>query len=178
MAGVSCDVCIGADDSVLTVLRCVRHFPKLDGEAVVTEANPEQISGTISITVFPQDNGHYVCQLSLSLSDRSRDEIRCYGQTKEHAIVIALEQLADDYRRMAEERQNIDWDAVERSESGEPIEKQYHVMLHYENTITAESKFEAMHNTIIGNTVVENAKITVIEIANDLPVEPLTRSWD
>jgi phosphoribosylformylglycinamidine (FGAM) synthase PurS component len=49
-------------------------------------------------------------------------------------------------------------------------------MLHYEDTITAESQFEAMHNTIIGNTVVENAKITVIEIAPDLPVESLTRS--
>ena len=78
---------------------------------------------------------------------------------------------------MAEERQNIDWDAVERSESGEPIEKQYHVMLHYEHITTAESKFEAMHNTIIGNTVVENAKITVIEVANELPVKPLVRSW-
>ena len=75
--------------------------------------------------------------------------------------------------QLAEERQNIDWDAVEQSESGEPIEKQYHMMLHYEDTITAESKFEAMQNMIVGNTVVENAKVTVIEIANDLPIEAL-----
>lgn len=143
----------------------------------MTEANPDQVGGTISIAVFSQDNGQYVCQLSPSLDDQSGDEIQCYGQTKEHAIAIALEQLADDYRRMAEERQNIDWDTVERSESGEPIEKQYHVMLHYEDIITAESKFEAMHNTIMGNTVVENARITVIEIASNLSVEPLTRSW-
>ena len=143
----------------------------------MTEANPDQMTGTISITVLPQTNEQCVCQLSLSLSDGDREDIRCYGQTQSHAIAIALEQLASEYRQMAEERQNIDWDAVERSESGEPIEKQYHVMLHYENIITAESKFEAMHNTIIGNTVVENAKITVIEVANELPVKPLVRSW-
>lgn len=131
---------------------------------------------TITIAVLPQANGQYLCQMSPSLRDRLTHDIRCYGQTKEHAIAIALEQLADEYRRMAEEQQNIDWDAVERIDSGEPIEKQYHVMLHYEDIITAESKFEAMHNTIIGNTVVENAKITVIEIANDLPVESLVRS--
>lgn len=131
---------------------------------------------TITIAVLPQANGQYLCQMSPSLRDRLTHDIRCYGQTKEHAITIALEQLADEYRRMAEEQQNIDWDAVERIDSGEPIEKQYHVMLHYEDIITAESKFEAMHNTIIGNTVVENAKITVIEIANDLPVESLVRS--
>lgn len=144
----------------------------------MTEANPEQVTGTISIIVLSQDNGQYVCQLSPSFNGLLGDEIQCYGQTKEHAIAIALEQLAETYRQKAEEQQAIEWDAVERSESGEPIEKHYHVMLHYEDTITAESKFEAMHNTIIGNTVVENARITVIEIANDLPVEPLTRSWD
>jgi phosphoribosylformylglycinamidine (FGAM) synthase PurS component len=116
--------------------------------------------------------------MSPSLSDRPTHDIQCYGQTKEHAIAIALEQLADAYRQMAEERQNLDWDAVERLESGELIEKQYHVMLHYEDIMTAESKFEAMHNTIIGNTVVEHAKITVIAIADDLPVEPLVRSWE
>jgi phosphoribosylformylglycinamidine (FGAM) synthase PurS component len=143
----------------------------------MTDINPNRVTGTLSITVLPQENGQYVCQLSSSLSDRNREEIQCYGQTQEHAIAIALEQLAETYRQLAEERQNLDWDAVERSETGALIEKQYHVMLHYEDTITAESKFEAMHNTIIGNTVVENAKITVIEIASDLIIEPLMRSW-
>lgn len=143
----------------------------------MTDMKPDQMTGTITIAVLPQTNGHYVCQLSPSLSDRLTEDIRCYGQTKEHAIAIALEQLAEAYRRMAEEHQNLDWDVVERSESGEPIEKQYHVMLHYEDTITAESKFEAMHNTIVGNTVVENATITVVEIDPDLQVESLARSW-
>jgi hypothetical protein len=32
--------------------------------------------------------------------------------------------------------------------------------------------------TILGNTVVENAKITVIEISPDLPIAPLHRSWN
>jgi hypothetical protein len=141
----------------------------------MTESNLDHITETLTITVLPQTNGQYVCQMSASLRDR--EDIRCYGQTPEHAIATALERLADEYRQMAEERQNIDWDTVERSASGEPIEKPYHVMLHYEDIITAESKFEAMHNTLLGNTVVENARITVIEVTNDLPIEPLVRSW-
>ena len=136
----------------------------------MTEVNPDRITGTITIAVLPQDNGQYVCQISPSLSDSPRENLQCYGQTKEHAIAIALEQLAGEYRRMAEERQNIDWDTVERSEAGEPITKHYHVILHYERIAEEESKFEAMHNTIIGNTVVENAKITVIEIDPDIPI--------
>ena len=50
-------------------------------------------------------------------------------------------------------------------------------MLHYERITKDESKFEAVHNTIIGNTVVENATISVVEIDSDLPVEPIARSW-
>lgn len=134
--------------------------------------------GTLSITVQRQDNGQYVCQLSPSFSDAPREDIQCYGQTKEHAIAIALETLADDYRRIAEEQQNLDWDAVERSPAGEAIAQRYHVVLHYERIAEDTSKFEAMHNTILGNTVVENAKISIIEIDADLPVEPLVRSWE
>lgn len=137
--------------------------------------NPD-ITGNITIAVQPQDNGQYICQLSSSLSDSPIENIQCYGQTKEHAI--ALEQLAHEYRQIAEERQNIDWDTVERSNSGEAITKHYHVILHYERIAEEESKFEAMHNTIMGNTVVENANITVIEIDPDIPIEPLTRSLD
>lgn len=138
----------------------------------------EPLTGTLAFTVQPQAHGQYLCHLSSSLSDRSSEPIQCYGQTPEHAFAIALEKLADDYRSLAEEQQNIDWDAVERSETGEPIGKHYHVILHYERIAEAESKFEAMHDTIIGNTVVENAKITVIEIEPDLPVKPLVRGWD
>lgn len=143
----------------------------------MADENPD-ITGTITIAVQPQDNGQYICQLSSSVSDSPRENIQCYGQTKEHAIAIALEQLANEYRRIAEEQQNIDWDTVERSNSGEPITKHYHIILHYERIAEDESKFEAMHNTIMGNTVVENANITVIEIAPDIPIEPLTRAWD
>ena len=131
------------------------------------------ITGTITINVI-DDNGQYVCQVSSSLEHPS-NEIRCCGQTPEHAIAIALEQLASEYRQIAEEHQNIDWDLVERSETGEPITKHYHVILHYERIAESESKFEAMHDTIMGNTVVENAKITLIEIDADLPIDPLTR---
>ena len=131
------------------------------------------ITGTITINVI-DDNGQYVCQVSSSLEHPS-NEIRCCGQTPEHAIAIALEQLASEYRQIAEEHQNIDWDLVERSETGEPITKHYHVILHYERIAESESKFEAMHDTMMGNTVVENAKITLIEIDADLPIDPLTR---
>lgn len=127
----------------------------------------------IAITIQPQDNGHILCELN----SPAGEPICAYGQTPEHAIACALEQLADKYRNLAEAQQNLDWDAVTTSASGEPIEKQYHVMLHYESTIAAPSKFEAMHDTMMGNTVVENAKITVIEISPDLPIAPLHRSW-
>ena len=135
------------------------------------EEKSDQITGTISIDFRPQDNGQYVCQLSSSLSGSPSEAIQCNGQTKEHAIAIALEKLADDYRRIAEEQQNIAWDEVERSESGETIDKRFHIILHYERIAQDESKFEARHNTIMGNTVVENAQITLIEIDPDLPVE-------
>lgn len=138
--------------------------------------NPNSVTGTISLTVLPQANGQYICQMSTDLSDCPTSDIRCYGQTKEHTIAIALEQLADRYRQLAEERQDRDWDAVERTQSGEPIVKHYHVILHYERIAEAASKFDAMHDTILGNTVVENAKITLVEIGADLPIEPLTQS--
>lgn len=121
----------------------------------MTQMNPDQITGAISITVLSQENGQYVCQISSSLGDRSQDYTHFYGQTKEHAIANALEQLAEDYRSSAEDSQNIDSLAVERKDSGAPVEKHYHVILHYERIEKAESKFEATHDTILGNTVVE-----------------------
>lgn len=125
---------------------------------------PNLISGTIAIAVFPQENGQYFCQLSPGLSDASRPEIGCHGQTPSHAVAIALEQLADEYRDLVEEEQGLDALAVERSASGEVINKHYHVILHYEEAVEGESMFEAMHDVMIGNTVVENAKVTVVEI--------------
>lgn len=67
---------------------------------------------------------------------------------------------------------------MEQSGSGEPIIKHYHVILHFAHTIEAESKFQAMHDTLMGNLVVENAKITVIEISPDLQIPPVMRSWE
>jgi phosphoribosylformylglycinamidine (FGAM) synthase PurS component len=128
----------------------------------------------MTIAILPQDNGQILCELS----SPAGEPILSYGQTPEHAIACVLEQLADQYRQIAQAQQNPDWHTVEESESGEPIEKQYHVMLHYESSITASCKFEAMHDTLMGNTVVENAKITVIEISSDLPIAPLRRSWN
>ena len=131
------------------------------------------ITENFAITVYPQNNGQYTCEFS----NLSTNTIRCYGQTREHAIANALEKLAADYRQIAEDQQqNIGWDEIKKSETGEVIENSYHVILYYEDIIEVESKFEAMHNTIMGNTVVENAIITVIEIDKDLPIELLTKS--
>ncbi|OYQ65370.1 hypothetical protein B9G53_08170 [Pseudanabaena sp. SR411] len=133
------------------------------------ETSPKLINENISINVTLEDNGYYLCHLSNPLPDPSQNTINCYGQTQEHAIAIALEKLAEQYRQIAEEQQNVDMLTVERSPDGEAISKLYHVTLHFECTIDAESKFEAMHNTIMGNTVVENGKITVIEVNKNLP---------
>ncbi|MDZ8264588.1 hypothetical protein [Nostoc sp. ChiQUE01b] len=127
------------------------------------------ITETITINVEADENEQYICILSSSI-DELRDENHYCGQTREHAIAIALEQLASKYRQIAEEGQNKDWLAVERSESGEAIQKHYHVILHYECLGRAESKFEAMQDTLMGNTVVENTKVTLIEIDANLPV--------
>ncbi|MCC3571852.1 MAG: hypothetical protein JGK30_21050 [Microcoleus sp. PH2017_40_RAT_O_B] len=142
----------------------------------MAEINPDRTTGTITIDVCVQSNGQYLCQISSSLSDRPNDTMNFYGQTKEHAIAIALEHLADEYREKAEESQNIDSLAVELSDSGEPINKYYHVIVHYEEISEAESKFEAVHNTIMGNTIVENARLAAIEIDPDIEIEPLERS--
>lgn len=143
----------------------------------MTTPNTDRITGTITISVLPQANGQYLCQITPTLSDQTRSTSEFFGQTPEHAIAIALEHLADEYRSLAENRQNIDWERVERSPSGDVMQQLYHVILHYERSGTAESKFEAMEDTIMGNTVVENAKITVIEVAPDLPTHPMNRDF-
>ena len=145
-------------------------------EGDMTAKNSDQVTGNIAIHVQPQENGEYVCQLSPDLSNASRDIIHCHGQSKEHAIAIALEQLASTYRQIAEEQQETSWDEVERSPSGEIIDRRFHVILHYERIAEEASKFEAMHNTIMGNTVAENAQITVIEVEPDLAVKPIVRT--
>lgn len=134
-----------------------------------------QYSGSIAITVVPQTNGRYVCEATPTLEGQTRPSKKFHGQTRNHAIAIALENLARAFRLEAEAEQKVDWDAVDRTASGEAIEKRFHVILHYERVAEEESKFEAMHNTLLGNTVVENADIAIIEVDPDLPIEPLAR---
>ena len=85
------------------------------------DTSPKLISENFSINVTLENNGYYLCQLSNPLPDPSKNTINCYGQTQEHAIAIALEQLADKYREIAENQQNIDMLTVERSPDGEAI---------------------------------------------------------
>lgn len=129
----------------------------------------EMSSGTIAITVILQANGRYVCEVrpSPEIGDGTTKRLR--GQTANHAIANALETLARALRAEAEAGQNVDWDAVDRSPSGTVNDKRFHVILHYERLVEEKSKFEAMHNTLLGNTVVENAEITIIQVDPDFP---------
>lgn len=131
----------------------------------MTETNDDTIAGTISITVLPQEDGRYLCSVSSSLSDRPRPSNIFYGQTKEHALAIALEHLAEEYRTAAEESQGIAWDNTETTQAEPQMDQRYHVILHYERIAKAKSKFEALRDTMLGNTIVENAKSTVIKIS-------------
>jgi hypothetical protein len=136
---------------------------------------PASNSGNIAITVVPQANGRSICQVTPSLEGRTSPTKSFHGQTPKHAIAIALENLARKFRIEAEAEQNVDWEAVDRSSSGKLSEKRFHVILHYERVVEEESKFEAMVNTQMGNTVVENAEISIIQVDPDLSVEPLER---
>ncbi len=113
----------------------------------------------------PKRPGRYICHISSSLSDRPRPSTIFDGQTKEHALAIALEHLASEYRTAAEESQGIAWNDTETTQAEPQINKRYHVILHYERIVSAKSKFEALRDTMLGNTVVENAKSTVIKIS-------------
>jgi hypothetical protein len=136
---------------------------------------PQPIPDNIAITVIPQADGRYICEVTPSLKERTSPTKRIHGQNPKHAIAIALEQVARTLRMEVEAEQNIDWEAVDRSPTGQVNRKRFHVILHYERVAEEESKFEAMVNTQMGNAVVENAEISIIEIDPDLPIEPLAK---
>jgi hypothetical protein len=147
----------------------------------INEANKDnEIAGSLEIMVTPKDDGLYVCRLSrlpeVPATGAPLTDILCDGQTPEHALAIGLEQLAAEYRRLAEESQAIPDLAVERTAAGDAIEKYFHVTVHFEAISKDESKFEAIHNTLIGNTVVENAQVTVISINSALQIAQ-AESW-
>jgi hypothetical protein len=122
----------------------------------INEANKNNgIAGSLEIMVAPKDDGLYVCRLSRSsqmqVTGSSLADIVCDGQTPEHALAIGLEQLAAEYRRLAEESQAIPNLAVEKTATGDVIEKYFHVTVHFEGILRNESKFEVIHNTLVGN---------------------------
>ena len=136
---------------------------------------PASNSGNIAITVIPQAADRYICEVILWLEGRTDSTMRFHGQNPKHAIAIALENLAHMFRTQAEVEQNIDWEALDRLPSGKVKEKRFHVIMHYERVAEEASKFEAMVNTQMGNTVVENAEISIIQVDPELPIEPLYR---
>jgi trehalose-6-phosphatase len=129
----------------------------------------ELSSGTIAFTVIPQANGRCVGRLTSTLAGGNGAGKAFHGQTANHAIANALENLARALRMEVEAGQSLDWDAVDRSPSGKVIDKHFHVILHYERLVEDESKFDAMQNTQLGNTVVENAELTIIQVDPDIP---------
>ena len=139
----------------------------------MTNLNLNSIQGNIEINILPQSSGDYCCKLASTLTDSPVFLQTSHGQSADHAIAIALERLAQAYRERAEEQQNLAPLAVERSPSGEVIEKRYHVVVHFEDVLMEESKFEASHSTMLGNTIIENAKINIYEISPDLPEDQL-----
>jgi phosphoribosylformylglycinamidine (FGAM) synthase PurS component len=127
---------------------------------------------------LPLANGRYSCELKPSLEGQTGPKQITQGQNRNHALAIALEKLAFALRTQAEAEQEIDWDAVDRSASGKVLDKRFHVIVHYERVAAAESKFEAMHDTLLGNTVVENAEIAILQVDADLPIAPLACRLD
>ena len=83
----------------------------------MTEFSLDTIHGNIAIAILSQSNGIYSCEVASTLADSTIDPQISYGQSSDHAISIALEQLAHAYRERAEEQQNWDSLAVERSPS-------------------------------------------------------------
>ncbi len=132
-------------------------------------------SGNIAIVVTRHGKDGFACDATPTIDWQTGPVQRYYGQNPKHAIAIALENLASNLRTEAEAEQKIDWEAVDRSPSGKVIEKRFHVILHYERVTDEESKFEAMHNTPMGNTVIENAEITVIHVDPDLSIRPVKK---
>ena len=143
----------------------------------MVEPNLDILTGSISITALPQENGRYLCQISPSLSDQARPGQVFYGQTKDHAVAVALEHLADQFREAAEASQKQESVSSDVEAAEQPQERLYHVILHYEGTIKAESRFDALHDTRMGNTVVENAKSVAIEISPDAEQQVLQQEW-
>ena len=133
---------------------------------------------TIALSITPDHHGQHQCRRVVEQEGQPEEPQLFYGQGQNHAIAVALEELAQQYRQAASEEDQSDWQAVERSPNGEIILRRYHVILHYERIAEDESKFEAMHNTLMGNTVVENATLAVIPVDESLPIEPIVKPWD
>lgn len=135
----------------------------------------EQTSGNIAISVIRQANGHCLCEATASVDGCSIPTLQSHGQNPKHAIAGALENLARTFRREAEAEQNIPWNMDDDRFPAGGIEQRYHVIVHYESVGEDKTKFRAFENTLMGNTVVEEAEVSVILVDPDLPIEPLRK---
>ena len=139
------------------------------------QAGNEVGSGNIAVTIIPQANGRCVCEVAPSLGGQTGPSARYHGQNPKHAIAIALENLARKFRMESEAEQKVDWLAVDCCPLGDAIEKRFHVILHYERLIEEESKINAHLHTCLGNTVINFAEMSIIQVDPDLEIEPLSK---
>lgn len=133
---------------------------------------PDTKTGTIAVTVSEQAGGYQDCVLTLTWDGQPSENLRVSGQTVNHAIANALETLARRYRKGAESEQRIDWEPNVPPKPQGMAKQRYHVILHYERLAEETSKFEAFHNTVVGNTAIENAEIAIVQIDPELPIKP------
>lgn len=82
----------GAPDFEITYFDEVNLLEEVNhlNERCTFKTNQDIITGHIAITVLPQENGRYLCHISPNLTDTNKASKTVYGQTKEHAIAIAL----------------------------------------------------------------------------------------
>lgn len=129
----------------------------------------DEWDGLISYRVTPRTDGvGYTCALTAS---RDSPPQRFSGQTAKHALAVAIEHLASTLRREAEDEQGIRWDRLFMSESSSKESSTYHISVHYERIAEEASKFDAAHNTLMGNMIAENAAIDVIQIDPKLTID-------
>jgi hypothetical protein len=85
----------------------------------------------INLTLTPESSGQTLCQRIIQQDEDQPGEPQTFaGQNPNHAIAVALEHLAEQYRKAASEDDQSDWQAVVRSPNGDIIQQRYHVILH------------------------------------------------
>jgi len=131
--------------------------------------------GEFAYNVEKVADERFACEMTFGRRGEKVFVKRHEGRSINHVISGALEGMAHYFRRLDEFDQDVDWEAVEYDANGGVVKKRFHVILHYERIADEESKFEAMHNSLLGNSIVEQASVTLIQINPTVEIEPIIR---